>query len=62
AGGVIGAAGIVLWITAPSAPSPPAPAKTGTAARAPHASPVAPPLQDLQVGAGPGGILLRGKF
>ena len=55
AGAVIGAAGIVLWITAPSAP---APAKTGAGFVAPGRR----GLSDVQVGASPGGVVVRGRF
>jgi len=55
AGAVIGAAGIVLWITAPSAP---APAKTGAGFVAPGRRGVS----DVQVGAAPGGVVVRGRF
>lgn len=47
AGGVIGAAGIIVWLTAPSAK--PASAKGGE-------------LPRVQVGAGPGSLVIRGQF
>ncbi len=54
AGAVVGAAGIVLWITAPSAPASPAKGATST-------KPVAA-LSDVRVGATPGGMVVRGHF
>jgi hypothetical protein len=54
AGAVVGAAGVVLWITAPSAPAAPAKGATST-------KPVAG-LSDVRVGATPGGMVVRGQF
>lgn len=54
AGAVVGAAGIVLWITAPSAPASPTKGATST-------KPVAA-LSDVRVGATPGGMVVRGQF
>ena len=78
AGAVIGAAGLVLWITAPSASAaPPAPASRAKAAPsaprathqplrpaalAPPADRQAPALTDVQVGVAPGGLVVRGRF
>lgn len=67
AGSVIGAAGIVLWITAPSAP---APAKTGVVPVRPGvrgtgfvgAGRPSGGVSDVQVGASPGGLVVRGRF
>lgn len=52
AGSVIGGAGIVLWITAPSSPSNGAAASRGTSAH----------VSDVRVGASPGGVVVRGRF
>lgn len=74
AGAVIGAAGIVLWITAPSAPAAAAgPAKgAATGPRAVPRSlprttvltspPEGPAITDVQVGVTPGGLVVRGRF
>lgn len=64
AGAVIGAAGIVLWITAPSAPAAPKAGLVlpGAKAAVQGALNTTPVLTDVQVGATPGGLVVRGRF
>lgn len=57
AGAVIGAAGIVLWITAPSAP-----AKSGALVLPRGADAGRGAFSSVQAGVTPGGVVLRGRF
>lgn len=56
AGSVIGAAGIVLWVTAPAS-SPKSATSSRSLPRAPSAS-----VSDVRVSASPGGVVVRGRF